>query len=263
MREGPGITAPAHVPTPDEAFFRYGPAGLDHLLGDGAAASVSGGVDPVQTGSIRAAAFGSMAIPMRNFPALRRWTPLMDRIDGCASGSACASEPDWFRALGAATSRMRFKHKLDLVNREVNRNIRYVSDRESYGDLDHWASPDEILARSEGDCEDFAILKMAALIRAGVPAGSMSLVVLRDQKFEVYHAVLTVKTSQGIFVLDNLRDRVLPDTALTSYQPLFSLSKDRAWIHGVKAGAESVASSNVDPLAIAPGEGYARSRQAR
>ena len=56
-----------------------------------------------------------------------------------------------------------------------------------YGKLDYWAKPSEILERRAGDCEDFAILKMAALLRAGIPAQSMSLVVLQDRKRGFFH----------------------------------------------------------------------------
>ena len=61
--------------------------------------------------------------------------------------------------------------------------------------LDYWAKPSEILAHRAGDCEDFAILKMAALLRAGIPAQSMSLVVLQDRRRKFFHAVLSVSTS--------------------------------------------------------------------
>ena len=52
--------------------------------------------------------------------------------------------------------------------------------------------PAEILTRVSGDCEDFAILKMTGMIRAGIPANSLSIVVLRDNGRGVFHAVLAV-----------------------------------------------------------------------
>ena len=70
-----------------------------------------------------------------------------------------------------------FSQKLAAVNRAVNRNVAYVSDRANYRRLDVWAKPTDILKRGKGDCEDYAILKMAALNAAGIPLSSMSLVV--------------------------------------------------------------------------------------
>jgi hypothetical protein len=65
-----------------------------------------------------------------------------------------------------------------------------------YGKLDYWATPAEILLRGSGDCEDFAILKMTALIRAGLPGNTLSLVVVRDNGRGVFHAVLAVTVKE-------------------------------------------------------------------
>ncbi|WP_233426648.1 transglutaminase-like cysteine peptidase [Rhizobium mongolense] len=53
------------------------------------------------------------------------------------------------------------------MNVAVNRAIRYRRDMDTDQAADHWAAPSETLARQQGDCEDFAILKMAALRAEG------------------------------------------------------------------------------------------------
>jgi predicted transglutaminase-like cysteine proteinase len=88
---------------------------------------------------------------------------------------------------------------LQQVNSRVNASIRAVADRPG---VDRWS-----LNPSSGDCEDFALSKRAALIRAGVPAGVLRIAVTKTRRGEP-HAVLVVKTSQGDYVLDNLRERV-------------------------------------------------------
>ena len=93
------------------------------------------------------------------------------------------------------------------------------------------------------------------MIAAGVPAQSMSLVVLQDSSRGVFHAVLSIATQSGTFILDNLSNDVLRDGALKSYIPLYSFSTDRAWIHGAKAGSEQIATASGGFSAIAPGEG--------
>ena len=61
-----------------------------------------------------------------------------------------------------------------------------------------WVYPTE-----SGDCEDFVLLKRRMLIDAGWPVGALLITVVR-QKNGDGHAVLTVTTSRGDLVLDNL-----------------------------------------------------------
>jgi transglutaminase-like putative cysteine protease len=142
------------------------------------------------------------------------------------------------------------------INTAVNRLIDYRSDKDVYGKLDYWAAPVEILTKGKGDCEDFAILKMAALKAAGVPADSMALVILRDASRNFFHAVLAVSTNSGTYVLDNLRDAVLTDRQLPQYQALYSLSAQGAWVHGYKRGSEFALQKRPTSLeTVLPGEG--------
>lgn len=212
-------------------------------------------LDPIQTAAIVPGVFGSVAIPMRNFPVSARWRPIYQSMAGC-SAAACtqASLPG---ILGSLKD-VGFREKLDRVNRGVNQLLTYRRDTATYGRLDYWASPAETLARSAGDCEDFAILKMAALLEAGIPANSMSLVVLQDQSMGVFHAVLAVSTGSGTFILDNVRNAVVRDTSLPSYVPLYSFSTDRAWIHGSRKGGPQLTASKGGLASIAPGEGAAQ-----
>ncbi|WP_269930742.1 transglutaminase-like cysteine peptidase [Aminobacter sp. HY435] len=217
--------------------------------------SVPVGVDPMKTAAIIPGVFGSVAIPMRNFPVAGRWANVYREIDGCAEATACGERGAAFAALAENTRDKRFLDKLATVNRAVNTLIAYRKDEATYGNLDYWAKPAEILSLGSGDCEDFAILKMAALIAAGVPAQSMSLVVLQDRSRGVYHAILSVATQSGTFILDNLSNTVTRDKAYRSYVPLYSFSTDRAWIHGAKPGTAQVATATGNFATIAPGEG--------
>lgn len=212
------------------------------------------GVDPQTTGAVASGAFRSVAIPIRNLPVSARWSRIYRAISDCA-GNACGRDNRKFAAIVDAARDMAFRDKLGHVNRAVNRLVSYRRDQLTYGTLDYWARPAEILKSGAGDCEDFAILKMAALLGAGVPARSMSLVVLQDRSKGVFHAVLAVATSGGTFVLDNVRDGVVVDTSLPSYVPLYSFSVDRTWIHGMKKGGAQVAETLGDLASIAPGEG--------
>ncbi|WP_244512682.1 transglutaminase-like cysteine peptidase [Ensifer sp. LC163] len=206
------------------------------------------------------AVFHSVAFRVSSIPVARKWKTVFPAVAAtdfsrCAQQSGCAARGILGKAIENAES-LAFRHKISGINRTVNRLVRYQPDAENYGSKDYWATPAEILGRGKGDCEDYAILKMAALKAAGLPAEAMAIVVLRDVRRNFYHAVLAITTSQGHFILDNLSDEVKLDSALPNYQPLFSVSADRSWIHGVKSTGDKVASTA--PLSdVMPGEGVA------
>jgi len=92
------------------------------------------------------------------------------------------------------------------VNLTVNRTIEPVSDDELYGRQELWEYPEQ--AGNRGDCEDFALQKRRLLMQRGIAAGNLLLTVVRKPDGEG-HAVLTVRTNLGDFVLDNLSNQLL------------------------------------------------------
>jgi predicted transglutaminase-like cysteine proteinase len=90
------------------------------------------------------------------------------------------------------------------VNQWVNQNIKPVTDLDHWGVVERWSYPDD----GRGDCEDYVLLKRRMLIEAGWPRSALLITVVRDRKGEG-HAVLTVKTDKGEFVLDNQEEEVL------------------------------------------------------
>ncbi|WP_027059491.1 transglutaminase-like cysteine peptidase [Mesorhizobium loti] len=236
------------------AFDIYSIAAIDQEGGPSPAQG-NAGIDPIQTAAIIPGVFGSVALSMNNFPVSARWAPVYRAIVDCTAGSACDRKNSTFAAIVDVAKDKRFIDKLSFVNASINRAIAYKKDSVVYGKLDYWAKPSEILEHRAGDCEDFAILKMAALLRAGIPAQSMSLVVLQDRKRGFFHAVLSVSTGSGVFILDSLSNIVSRDSDLPDYVPLYSFSTDRAWIHGAKAGAAQVADIKGGLATVAPGEG--------
>jgi predicted transglutaminase-like cysteine proteinase len=90
------------------------------------------------------------------------------------------------------------------INRHVNERVRPMTDLEHYGVVEKWAYPDD----GYGDCEDYVLLKRRMLMEAGWPREALLITVVRDKKGDG-HAVLTVKTDQGEFVLDNQNEDIL------------------------------------------------------
>jgi predicted transglutaminase-like cysteine proteinase len=91
------------------------------------------------------------------------------------------------------------------VNDWVNNNVKPVTDLEHWGVVERWNYPDD----GYGDCEDYVLLKRRMLIKAGWPRSALLITVVRDKK-GAGHAVLTVRTNRGEFVLDNQQAQVLP-----------------------------------------------------
>jgi predicted transglutaminase-like cysteine proteinase len=111
---------------------------------------------------------------------------------------ACQTSAQAVRVSGA---------QIDLalkLNRQINRQVTSISDEAQYGRPEHWALP---TARG-GDCEDFALLKKKQLIAAGLDPQMLLISTVLDRDRNA-HAVLVMRTVQGDFVLDNLRDEVL------------------------------------------------------
>ncbi len=148
------------------------------------------------------------------------------------STAARANAPRQRRAIEVAftkTLQSSIRDKLNAVNVTINHTIRYSRDIDTYKVADYWATPAETLSRQQGDCEDFAILKMAALHAEGVdPRGHVRRRSVCDQKRHFYHAVLSVAVNGNRFILDNMRDEVLPDTKLPDYVPLYSIADGKA-----------------------------------
>jgi len=111
----------------------------------------------------------------------------------------CRQGPQEEQRLSASPQRL---SELDAVNRAVNREIAPATDLELYGLTEYWTLP-----TNKGDCEDYALLKRKRLMARGWPASALLLTVVRDDRGEG-HAVLTARTVQGDFILDNKVDEV-------------------------------------------------------
>jgi predicted transglutaminase-like cysteine proteinase len=90
------------------------------------------------------------------------------------------------------------------VNNSVNTTVQPRTDMEMWGKEEVWSYPDS----GFGDCEDYALEKRRELMKLGVPAGNVLMTVVRQPNGDG-HAVLTVHTSLGDFIMDNLEPKVL------------------------------------------------------
>ena len=93
---------------------------------------------------------------------------------------------------------------LNQVNTWVNNAIKPMTDLDHWGVVEKWSYPDD----GYGDCEDYVLLKRRMLVQAGWPREALLITVVRDKKDEG-HAVLTVKTDKGDYVLDNQAETIV------------------------------------------------------
>ena len=90
------------------------------------------------------------------------------------------------------------------INAGVNDAITPMTDKDLYGVDEFWTYPD-----NAGDCEDFVLLKRKKLMEKGFAASDLLITVARKPDGEG-HAVLTLRTDRGDFILDNLNDELRP-----------------------------------------------------
>ncbi|MDX0450049.1 transglutaminase-like cysteine peptidase [Sinorhizobium medicae] len=119
----------------------------------------------------------------------------------------CKTAPSECAAIGAdhgpAVLTREGWRKILEVNYEVNQAVVPMTDMELHGVEEIWSYPDAV-----GDCEDYVLLKRRKLIESGFsPADLLITVVLQPNGDG--HAVLTVRTDRGDFILDNMRSKVL------------------------------------------------------
>jgi predicted transglutaminase-like cysteine proteinase len=124
-------------------------------------------------------------------------------VEFCASHLAeCAAAPSAPRDVVVTPKAIK---DLVSVNRYVNEAIKPMTDLEHWGTMEKWSYPDD----GYGDCEDYVLLKRRMLIQAGWPREALLITVVRDRNDDG-HAVLTVKTDRGEYILDNQTEDLLP-----------------------------------------------------
>ena len=90
------------------------------------------------------------------------------------------------------------------INKHVNDTIKPMTDQDHWGTVEKWSLSDD----GYGDCEDYVLLKRKMLAQAGWPLEALLITVVREKSGDG-HAVLTVKTDKGEFILDNQNPEIL------------------------------------------------------
>ena len=140
---------------------------------------------PAQAKNMRT--FGKTTIPLGAYGFCKRNVQM------------CKNDP---QALAVKLTRYAWD-KIVKVNAQVNQRVVPMTDKDLFGVEELWTLP-----KDAGDCEDYALEKRRILSNSGFPMGSLRITVGYDEDGGG-HAVLTVVTDAGDFILNNTEQRVL------------------------------------------------------
>jgi len=114
----------------------------------------------------------------------------------------CASTPN--EATTVALTPQLWK-ELNAINGSVNYAIAPAGDELHFDRAEYWTIPTD----GYGNCHDYMVTKRDQLAKAGIPLKALRMAIVVTPRNN-RHAILTVSTDAGDYVLDNLREEILP-----------------------------------------------------
>jgi predicted transglutaminase-like cysteine proteinase len=154
----------------------------------------------------------------------------------------CAHNEDECKFKGGKAERLPMSpekwNMISQVNLYVNSKIKPISDMDQYHVADNWTYP-----VSSGDCEDYVLLKKRYLVGMGFSPDELLITVVFDENGDG-HAVMSIPTDGGDYVLDNRRDEILLWNQ-TGYKFLKrqSQSDPRLWVSLQKSAPQVLVST--------------------
>lgn len=135
------------------------------------------------------------------------------------------------------------REKLERANDFFNARIRWVQDSQVWKKNDYWATPLELMARSMGDCEDFAIAKYATLILADVDIDKLRITYVKAKatlsktaknRAHMVLAYYPSATGEPV-ILDNIVTQIRPASARPDLIPVYGFNSKGIWVGGATA----------------------------
>jgi predicted transglutaminase-like cysteine proteinase len=175
-------------------------------------------VDLPQNTSPQPEPFGQATIPWFNGDIFSNWSSVVvemraesDVLARCSENmTACPEAAQKLLAIVAIGRAHTGRARIGTINRAVNLAIRPMPmDEGNQWDVDledRWRAPLNSLASGRGDCKDYAVIKYAALIAAGIAPEDLKLVVAQDLAVHNEHnghVVVAARVDGRWLVLDN------------------------------------------------------------
>lgn len=122
--------------------------------------------------------------------------------------------------------------QLNAINDFFNR-ADFVSDKEAWDQEDYWATPVELLAKNAGDCEDYSIAKFFTLLDVGFDESKLQISYVKALELNQAHMVLAyyATPSSEPLILDNINASILPASARTDLEPVYSFNGLGLWLN--------------------------------
>jgi len=201
-------------------------------------AAVAGTIpSPAAAGTDKWKVFNTAELRSTKMEKFKKWTDVIDRykaeegeeLQKCKVTAVQKCHLAKWRIFLKKISNRPELEQLALVNAYMNKWL-YVLDPVNYGVKDYWATPKQFLHKA-GDCEDYAIAKMKSLQHLGLPNERMRVLVLQDLNLGIGHAVLLVEYKGKVLVLDNQISKVIEQSRIKHYKPIYSINETSWWLH--------------------------------
>jgi len=180
--------------------------------------------------------FGYQSIEKNNLSLFPQWLSVLERhlqdtkeIGSCQSGRFNRCHLQQWQAFLHDIRDLPVMQQIRQVNRYANAKP-YILDIENYGINDYWATPKEFLVNN-GDCEDYAIIKMLSMKWLGYDVNRMRVVVVQDTNLRIPHAVMAIEKDDDTLILDNQIDEVISHADIFHYVPVYSVNENHWWMH--------------------------------
>lgn len=182
------------------------------------------------------ALFGYKESPRSNLNLFPQWLSVLERhMKEMATEGLCDARVfnrchmrEWLSFL-QSISDLSADEQIRMVNGYANKKD-YILDIENYGLDDYWATP-KLFLQNNGDCEDYAIIKMISLKRLGFDVNKMRVVVVQDTNQKIAHAVMSIDRYDDILILDNQIEEVISHRNIFHYVPVYSVNERSWWMH--------------------------------
>jgi len=150
----------------------------------------------------------------------------LPRLKACRDKpESCTPAERGFQTIVSEAEAQRGIGRIEVVNRRINRAIKYTPDTTQWGVADKWSAPFAADGKGsfetgKGDCEDFAAAKYVGLYLMGVPLTNMRVVLVHDNVVRLDHAILAVHHEKRWLILENRHDELYEDKVYNTFTPL-------------------------------------------
>jgi predicted transglutaminase-like cysteine proteinase len=220
-------------PAPTVAYLAANEFEAVSFIEDEANAATAPSESPARNDEQAAQLFGMKTEPVASGELLEKWQHVEAAmaqdfavVAKCHANGACPVAAQKLIDISAKGAGRSGRARVGLINRAADLAISPASDEMQWGVADHWSDPFETLLYNRGDCEDYAILKYAALLEAGIPKDDVKIVILRNFFPQEDHAMVATRVDGQWLILDNRTLTLVRDSDVTRAIPKFVLDHE-------------------------------------